>query len=572
MTSKLAKFLPASVWLKTYNKTAFKNDTVASLIFTIMVIPQSLAYAMLAGLPAITGLYASILPSILYSLFGTSRSLAVGPVALTSVMTASAILPFATTGTEHYATIAILLAFMSGVFLLVLSVLKLGFLTNLLSHPVVSGFISASALLIVIGQLKYLLGIESSGSTLLPLMNSLYGHANEVNVPTLLLSICSIVALLMMRRYFAKLLEKLGCSAQYVQLFGKSGPVLVVVCTTLAVALLSLDEQGVSIIGAVPSTPLGLNLESLSWSLIKELAPNAILISIVGFIGSVSVAQSFAAKRRQDIDPNQELVGLGLANIGSAACGAFPVTGGFSRTVLNADCGSTSPMTGILSALFILLTLLFLTPLFYYLPKAILAAIISLSMLQLVSISDLRELWRFSKKEASLLIITFSVVMVEGMETGLIVGVVLSILFFLWHTSHPHIAIVGRLPGTEHYRNVQRFTVETHPTILTVRIDENLFFANARVFEERLQYLVSQNTEIKHLVLMCTAINMIDASALQSLEKIVDRLADSGVKLHLSEVKGPIMDRLKDSTLIERLSGKIFISQHQAIKELEDKP
>lgn len=571
MTSKLAKYLPASVWLKTYNKTSFKNDTVASLIFTIMVIPQSLAYAMLAGLPAITGLYASILPSILYSLFGTSRSLAVGPVALTSVMTASAILPFATTGSEHYATIAILLAFMSGVFLMVLSLLKLGFLTNLLSHPVVSGFISASALLIVIGQVKYLLGIESSGSTLLPLASSLYGHASEVNLPTLTLSTVAIIALLIMRRYFARFLEKCGCSQQYVQLFGKSGPVLVVVLTTVTVAWLSLDEMGVSIIGAVPSTPLGLNFQQLSWQLVKELLPNAVLISIVGFIGSVSVAQSFAAKRRQDIDPNQELVGLGLANIGSAACGAFPVTGGFSRTVLNADCGSTSPMTGIISAFFILLTLLFLTPLFYYLPKAILAAIISLSMLQLVSIADLKDLWRFSKKEASLLIITFSVVMVDGMETGLIVGVVLSILFFLWHTSHPHIAIVGRLPGTEHYRNVQRFAVETHPTILTVRIDENLFFANARVFEERLQYLVSQNREIKHLVLMCTAINMIDASALQSLEKIVDRLKDSGVKLHLSEVKGPIMDRLKDSTLIEHLSGKIFISQHEAIKELEDK-
>ena len=571
MTSKLAKYLPASVWLKTYNKTSFKNDTVASLIFTIMVIPQSLAYAMLAGLPAITGLYASILPSILYSLFGTSRSLAVGPVALTSVMTASAILPFATTGSEHYATIAILLAFMSGVFLMVLSLLKLGFLTNLLSHPVVSGFISASALLIVIGQVKYLLGIESSGSTLLPLASSLYGHASEVNLPTLTLSTVAIIALLIMRRYFARFLEKCGCSQQYVQLFGKSGPVLVVVLTTVTVAWLSLDEMGVSIIGAVPSTPLGLNFKQLSWQLVKELLPNAVLISIVGFIGSVSVAQSFAAKRRQDIDPNQELVGLGLANIGSAVCGAFPVTGGFSRTVLNADCGSTSPMTGIISAFFILLTLLFLTPLFYYLPKAILAAIISLSMLQLVSVADLKDLWRFSKKEASLLIITFSVVMVEGMETGLIVGVVLSILFFLWHTSHPHIAIVGRLPGTEHYRNVQRFAVETHPTILTVRIDENLFFANARVFEERLQYLVSQNREIKHLVLMCTAINMIDASALQSLEKIVDRLKDSGVKLHLSEVKGPIMDRLKDSTLIEHLSGKIFISQHEAIKELEDK-
>jgi SulP family sulfate permease len=569
--TKLAKYLPALTWLKSYQGADLKSDTVASIVFTIMVIPQSLAYAMLAGLPAITGLYASILPSILYSLFGTSRSLAVGPVALTSVMTASAVLPFAVSGSEQYATVAILLAFMSGVFLLVLSLLRLGFLTNLLSHPVISGFISASALLIVIGQLKYLLGIQSEGDTLLPLVHSLYLHLNNINFPTFILSLASITSLLLMRRYFSTLLKSLGCSAQAIQLFGKSGPVLVVVAATATVALLSLENMGVSIIGSVPIKPLGINMEGINWKIVEELLPSAFLISIVGFIGSVSVAQSFAAKRRQDIDPNQELVGLGLANIGSAMCGAFPVTGGFSRTVLNADCGSKSPMTGIISALLILLTLLFLTPLFYYLPKAILASIISISMLQLVSVQDLRNLWRFSKKEASLLIITFSVVMIEGMETGLIVGVILSILCFLWHTSHPHIAIVGRLPGTEHFRNVQRFTVETHPSILTVRIDENLFFANARVFEERLQSLVSQNTAVKHLILMCTAVNMIDASALQSLEKIVDRLADSDVKLHLSEVKGPVMDRLKDSKLLDNLTGQVFLTQYQAIQALEDK-
>jgi len=569
--TKFAKYLPALTWLKNYQGADLKSDTVASIVFTIMVIPQSLAYAMLAGLPAITGLYASILPSILYSLFGTSRTLAVGPVALTSVMTASAVLPFAVSGSEQYATVAILLAFMSGVFLLVLSLLRLGFLTNLLSHPVISGFISASALLIVIGQLKYLLGIQSEGDTLLPLVHSLYLHVNNINLPTFILSLASITSLLLMRRYFSTLLKSLGCSAQAIQLFGKSGPVLVVVAATVAVALLSLENMGVSIIGNVPIKPLGINMEGINWKIVEELLPSAFLISIVGFIGSVSVAQSFAAKRRQDIDPNQELVGLGLANIGSAMCGAFPVTGGFSRTVLNADCGSKSPMTGIISALLILLTLLFLTPLFYYLPKAILASIISISMMQLVSVQDLRNLWRFSKKEASLLIITFSVVMIEGMETGLIVGVILSILCFLWHTSHPHIAIVGRLPGTEHFRNVQRFTVETHPSILTVRIDENLFFANARVFEERLQSLVSQNTAVKHLILMCTAVNMIDASALQSLEKIVDRLADSDVKLHLSEVKGPVMDRLKDSKLLDNLTGQVFLTQYQAIQALEDK-
>ncbi|MCV2403766.1 sulfate permease [Marinomonas sp. C2222] len=567
--STIERFLPAISWLKSYTRANLKEDTIVSVVFTIMVIPQSLAYAMLAGLPAITGLYASILPSILYSLFGTSRTLAVGPVALTSVMTASIIAPFAVSGSEQYATIAILLALMSGAFLLVLSLLKLGFLSNLLSHPVISGFISATALIIVIGQLKYLLGIESQGDTLIPLIRSLYADLHNINTPTVILSIASIGSLLLARRYFGRLLLFIGLSQANAKLFSKAGPVVILVLATVAVATLSLDQAGIRVIGTIPDEIPSIQLDLVHMDMIKDLLPGTFLITIVGFIGSVSVAQSFAAKRRQDINPNQELVGLGLANIGSALSGAFPVTGGFSRTVLNVDCGAKNPMTGILTAVFILLILLFLTPLFFYLPIAILAAIISISMMQLINTEDLRLLWRFSKKEAVLLIVTFLVVLFEGMQAGLIVGVILSLLFFLWHTSHPHIAVVGRIPGTEHFRNVQRFDVETNPSILTVRIDENLFFANARSLEESLQSLVSKNTKIKHLILMCTAVNMVDASALQSLEKIDSRLKDSGVKLHLTEVKGPVIDKLADSDLIKNLSGKVFITQHQAITELE---
>lgn len=561
--------MPAWKWLKTYSLGNLQSDTVASIIFTIMVIPQSLAYAMLAGLPAVTGLYASILPAVLYALFGTSRALAVGPVALTSIMTASAILPFAASGSEHYATIAILLALMSGSFLLVLSLFRLGFLTTLLSHPVISGFISATAVIVVLGQLKHLLGIQAQGSTLIPLLTSLYHHLNSTNLPTLGLSIISILSLIMVRRYFAKILHGIGFSTHTIQILDKAGPIFVVIMTTASVAYFSLNSMGVSIIGAIPDTLPSINIDGITLPMIKELIPSAVLISIVGFIGSVSVAQTYAAKHRQDINPNQELVGLGLANISSALSCAFPVTGGFSRTVLNVDSGSKTPMAGIISAALILLTLLFLTPMFFYLPKAILAVIISLSVIKLINIKDLRQLWRFSKKEAMLLLITFFAVLLTGMETGLIVGVCLSLLFFLWHTSHPHIAIVGRVPGTEHFRNVQRFTVETHHSILTVRIDENLFFANARVLEERLQKIVSENKDIKHLILMCTAVNMVDASAIQSLEKILHRLADAGVQLHLSEVKGPVMDKLRDSQLLKELNGEVFLTQHQAIKHLE---
>ncbi len=563
------RLFPAWRWLKDYTTADMQNDTIAGIVFTIMVVPQSLAYAMLAGLPAITGLYASVLPSVLYSLFGTSQTLAVGPVALTSVMTASAVLPFAVSGTDQYTTIAILLAFLSGIMLLVLSILQLGFLTNLLSHPVISGFISASAILIILGQIKHLLGIQAHGNTLIPLLNSLYVHIKSTNIVTFLLSIISIASLFLMKHYFAIILGRLGFSEKMVQLFDKSGPILVLVFTTLMVANLSLDNMGVSIIGDVPSTIPKLNIDAIHINILEKLLPSAFLVSIVGFVGSVSVAQTYAAKYRQDIDPNQELMGLGLANIGSALCGAFPVTGGLSRTVLNVDSGAKSPMTGIISAVFILLTLFFLTPLFFYLPTAILSVIISVSMVRLISLQDFCNLWYFSKREAILLLITFFVVLVEGMETGLIVGVTLSLLFFLWHASHPHIAIVGRFPGIEHFRGIQRFTAETNTHILTVRIDESLFFANARVLEDRLKTIVFQNADIKHLILMCTAVNMIDASAIQSLEKIVNHLADSSIKVHLSEVKGSVMDKLEKSILPGILTGEIFLTQQKAIQTLE---
>lgn len=565
----IERFIPAAQWLKKYSREDMQHDTVAGLVFTILVIPQSLAYAMLAGLPAVTGLYASILPSIAYSLFGSSRTLAVGPVAITSIMTATIVAPFAAVGTEQYVTVAMLLAFISGLFLIAMSVLRLGFLSNLLSFPVISGFISASAILIALGQLKHLLGIHAGGDTIYPLVKSLLGNLHYTNLLTLAISVFAIVSLVLLRRYFTPFLKLMGCSEKASKLLGKAGPILVVAAATSLVYFLSLDRMGVDIVGSVSSHLPKLHFELINYETVKQLLSGAFFISVVGFVGSVSVAQSFAAKRREDINPNQELSGLGIANIAAAISGSLPVTGGFSRTVLNADTGARTPMTGILSAILILLTLLFCTELFYFLPKAVLSATISVSIVQLINIKDAIQLWRFSKKEAILLIVTFLTVLIQGMEAGLVVGVVLALLFFLWHTSHPHIAVVGRVPGTEHFRNVQRFTVETDPSILTVRIDENLFFANARILEERIQALVSENKRVKHLILMCNAVNMIDASALQSIELIAGRLKDAGVDLHLSEVKGPVMDKLKDTVLLKQLSGEIFLTQHQAIKHLE---
>ncbi|MGB0784467.1 MAG: SulP family inorganic anion transporter [Marinomonas sp.] len=569
--NKLEKYLPASAWIKEYSRSKLQVDTMASFIATILLIPQSMGYALLAGLPAVVGLYAGIIPSILYSLFGTSRTLAVGPVAVTSMMTATILAPFTVSSSDHYAAIAIMLAFLSGVFLILMSLLKMGFLSNLLSHPVISGFISASAILIAVGQFKHLIGVQAQGNNLIELGQSMVRHIEDINMPTVILSIISVLSLVLLKRHLTTTLSKLGLSENTANMLGKSGPVIVVVATTSCVAAFSLDSLGIKIVGSINNHLPTIPVEYFTLDTLIDLLPGAFLISIVGFVGSVSVAQSFAAKRKQSINPNQELVGLGLANLGAAFSGSFPVTGGFSRSVVNVSAGATTPMTGILTGLLMLFTLLFLTPLFYYLPTAVLASCIITSILQLIDFKDFTRLYRFSKQEALGLLATFFVVLFISMETGIIVGVSLSLLFFLWHTSHPHIAVVGRLPGTEHFRNVKRFDVETTPNIMTVRIDENLFFANARVLEDYVLTLVSQHKNTRHLILMCNAVNMIDASALASLEAIDDRLKSAGITLHLSEIKGPVMDKLKGSSLIENLSGKVFFTQHQAINALTER-
>lgn len=564
----LSRYIPATAWLKDYNKADMQTDMMASIIVTIMLIPQSLAYAMLAGLPPAVGLYASILPLVAYALFGSSRTLAVGPVAVVSMMTGTAALQFALPNTPEYLAIVVLLAAVSGVFLLLLGIFKLGFLANLLSHPVISGFISASAILIAVGQVKHLLGIKASGENLYVMLAELIAHLNQLNWNTLILGSFAIFALVWLRQHFKTLLVKLGLSDSRAQLASKAGPVLVVILSTLVVAIFHLDQTGVKIVGEVPSGLPPLTLPNFNLQMALDILPAAVLISVVGFVESVSVAQSFAAKRRQSIDPNQELIGLGAANLSSAFSGGFPVTGGFSRSVVSFDAGAKTPMTGVFTAILILITLSFFTSAFFYLPKAVLAATIIVAVVQLIDKKAFIEVWRYSKQDASALIATFFVVLFFGVEAGIITGVSLSLLLYLWHASHPHIAVVGRVKGTEHFRNVERFQVETHPSAITVRIDESLFFANARVLEDKITQLVAQNKKTKDVILMCTAVNMIDASALESLEMICERLHSTGIRLHLSEVKGPVMDRLKGSSLISHLTGEIFLTQNQAYEAL----
>lgn len=565
------KYLPILDWSKDYNRSLFISDFVAAIIVTIMLIPQSLAYALLAGLPAEVGLYASILPLIAYTVFGTSRFLSVGPVAVVSLMTAAAVGNFALQNTAEYLAIAVVLAWISGGILIVMGLLRLGIMANFLSHPVISGFITASGLIIAASQLKHILGIESSGHNLFDIIQNLIAHSDQVHGPTALLGISTLLFLLWVRKYFKPLLLKFGLSDFVADIVAKAGPVLAVVVTIAITWFYDLELLGVKIVGEVPTGLPSLQLPQFDSELWQQLFISALLISIVGFVESVSVAQTLAAKRRQRISPDQELIGLGASNIASAASGGFPVTGGFSRSVVNFDAGAATPAAGALTAIGIALAAIFLTPLIYFLPKATLAATIIVAVLSLVDFQAIVRTWKYSRNDFIAMFATIVLTLLEGVEIGILAGVGLSLLLYLYRTSKPHSAIVGRVPGTEHFRNVDRFEVETCERILTLRIDESLYFANARYLEDLIYEQVTSNPELKHLILMCPAVNLIDASALESLEAINHRLKDSGVTFYLSEVKGPVMDQIKRSQFLTELTGQVYMSQFDAWKELCEK-
>ena len=564
----LSRYLPILSWGKTYNQLSLTNDLVAAVIVTIMLIPQSLAYAMLAGLPPQMGLYASILPITLYAIFGTSRALAVGPVAVVSLLTAASISRIAAPGSEEYIFAAITLAFLSGVFLLAMGIFRLGFMANFLSHPVIAGFITASGIIIAASQLKNIFGIEAHGHNLVQILSSMSGYLGEINWITATIGILTAAFLFWVRKGLLPLLRGLGLPKRTAEIIAKTGPVAAIVATTLLVWAFDLKSAGVKIVGAVPQGLPPLTVPGFSLELWTSLLSSAVLISVIGFVESISVAQTLAAKKRQRIDPDQELIGLGAANIGAAFTSGFPVTGGFSRSVVNYDAGADTPAAGAYTAVGLMFASLFLTPLIFFLPKATLAATIIVAVLSLVDFSILGKAWRYSKADFIAVAATMFITLVVGVEVGVITGVLVSTLVHLYKSSRPHIATVGQVPNSEHFRNVLRHDVITHPNILTVRVDESLYFANARFLEDHLFERVARRTELRDVILMCSAINAIDMSALESLEAINERLCDMGVSFHLSEIKGPVMDQLVDTDFLKHLTGEIFLSQKIAVDRL----
>ena len=539
-------------WTRGYDRATLSSDLVAAVIVTVMLIPQSLAYAALAGLPAQVGLYASMAPLVLYAVFGSSRFLAVGPVAVVSLMTATAIGDLAQAGSQHYWMLAVTVAFLSGALLLVMGLLRLGFLANFLSHPVISGFMTASALLIAWGQLRVMLGVGPDG----------------VHPLTAAIGVAMLAYLYWARRQLKAVLGRLGLAPRLADGLAKAAPVAGIAAAAVLTWAGQWQDAGVRIVGQVPAGLPPLTLPIWDAALWQTLALPTLLISIVGFVESVSVGQTLAAKRRQRVVPDQELVALGASNLGAAFTGGYPVTGGLSRSVVNFDAGAQTPAAGVFAAVAILLAALFLTPALFYVPQAVLSATIVVAVLSLVDVKILRRTWAYSRPDFTAVVVTLLTTLAAGAETGLIAGVLLSLVLYLYRTSRPHIAEVGLVPGTEHFRNVLRHAVQVSPHLVSLRVDESLYFANARVLEDRVNALVAERPHLRHVVLQCSAINDIDASALESLEAINERLGEAGIRLHLSEVKGPVMDRLKESDLLSTLSGQVYMSHFQAVADL----
>lgn len=559
-TSALQRWLPIAGWLPKLGKAELRGDLTAGLTTAVMLIPQGMAYAMLAGLPPIVGLYASVVPLVLYAIFGSSRQLAVGPVAMVSLLVAGAVAPLADGDAALYLSLAVLLALMVGVIQLAMGVLRMGFLTNFLSHPVLSGFTSAAALIIGFSQLKHLMGVAIPRSHHVhEILLQAVEKAPDMNVPTVVIGVLSVVVLVALKKAAPAFPRALA----------------VVVGSTLAVWGLGLHEAGVSIVGEVPAGLPSPALPTIDMAAARELLPTALTISLVAFMESIAVAQAFAKRHKYTVQPNQELVGLGIANLGAAAFGGYPVTGGFSRTAVNDQAGAKTPLAGIITAVVIALALLFLTPLLHFVPKAVLAAIIMTAVFGLIDIKEVRHLWHVDRTDLAFLAITFAATLSLGIEQGILLGAASSLVVFIYRTTTPHLAVLGRLPGTTVYRNISRFDdAITTPGVLAVRVDSEFYFGNTRFLRESLARLEQErftgdNDPLQAVVIDAATVTRIDSSALTALEELHADLKERGIGLYLAGIRGPVRDAMQRAHLIEKLGeDHLPLRVHHVFRDL----
>lgn len=558
-----------ALWIAPFQREHLTSDLIAGLVVAVIVIPQSLAYALLADLPPQAGLYVSIFPVIAYALLGSSRVQSAGPVAVTAIMTYSVISPLATPGTPEYLLIAASLALLSGLLMLAFGLLRLGFLSQLLSRPVISGFVSGSAVLIVISQIKSLLGIAVSGTTTWQILASIIDHSSETRPMTLLIGLTSLVILMATRKWLGRSLVLLGMPLKAADFCVRLSPLLLLAAATALVIAQDLDRlHGVAVVGQLQDGLPTFEFFMPDYASLQSLAIPALVLAFIDGVQGITMAQALAAKRRERVDANRELVGLGASNIIAAFYGGMPVGGGVSRTAVNVAAGAQSPLASIVTALAMLGIVAAGTHGFARLPLAVLAANIVLAAASMIDIQGLRQAWSYDRADALALIGTALGVILFGPELGIVTGIGLSLATLLIRTGSPHIAVVGRIAGTEHFRNVERHGVETLPGVLFLRIDENLYFGNLNPIEARLTTELGKAPDTRDMVLIMSAVNRVDTTAMEVLTDINRDLYIQGIRLHLAEVKGPVQDRLTHSPLWKSLSGKVYLSANDAFAAL----
>lgn len=563
-------YFPIWNWGRNYSRADLSGDLMAGMVVAIMLMPQSMAYAMLAGLPPQIGLYTAVLPLIFYAFFGSSRSLGVGPVAIVSLMVMHTLSPIAPTGSPEYIGLALVLAMISGLVLVASGIFRLGFLTNFIGHPVIAGFTTAAALIIAFSQLKHLLGLKLPPTeNLIELVKVTVQNADKINPTTLLLSLLGI-AIMISRAQFRHRLREIGFSESISMALPKGMALLLVILSAAFVWAFDVDKTaGVAIVGHIPAGLPSVTLPDMDLEVWKQLLPAAVLISVVGLVESLSVAKALATRKRQKVDPNQELIGLGAANLGAAVTGGYPVTGSFSRSVVNFTSGANTQLAAIITAFLIALVLIFFTPLLFYIPKATLAVIIIVAVSTLIDFSPLVSAWNYYKPDGLAFAVTFVAVLIYGVEVGILLGISLSIGMYLWRASHPRMPVLGRVGNTEYFRSAKRHKTSTYDNLLLIRVDDNLFFANAAYLEDRMLAEIADHPEVKHVVLVMDAVSLIDASALETLEHLIDAYREAGVLIHLASVKGPLMDMLERTMFLAHMSpGEVFMSPHEAVIEL----
>ncbi|MFP4229338.1 MAG: SulP family inorganic anion transporter [Salinivenus sp.] len=555
--SVLQRFVPLLRQLSGYDRTQLRGDLSAGLTVGVMLIPQGMAYALIAGLSPIYGLYASLVPLVVYALFGSSRQLSVGPVAMVSLLVAAAVGPMAEGQPELYVGLAVLLSLMVGLLQFGLGVARFGFLVNFLSHPVLSGFTSAAAFIIGLSQLKHLLGIDLPRSNYVhEILWAAVGKLETADPLTVGIGIGTILLLVALRRLNRSL----------------PGALLAVVVATGVVWAFGLHEHGVAIVEGVPGGLPPPTVPPLDWDLVQRLAPSALAIGLVGFMESIAVAQVYARRHRYEVDANQELVGLGLANVAGAFFSAYPTTGGFSRTAVNDEAGAKTNAAGLVSAAVIALTLIALTPLFYYLPNAVLAGIIMVAVAGLVEWEEALHLWRVDRRDLGLMALTFVATLGLGIEQGIVIGVVVSLIVVIYQSSTPHTAIMGRLPGTRTYRNLKRNPEAlTQSETVVVRMDANLYFATVSPFRDLLTTVDTQGEALRAIVVDMYPINRIDSTGVDALEEVIESCRRKGIALYFAGVKGPVKDVMEAAGVPDEVGRDRFVHEvHTAVKRAED--